>query len=45
MFTCGIPADVVVMSLLAGFKVVSGKAIDPSGALSSGAVCLVVSLI
>ena len=45
MFTCGVPGDVVVMSLLAGFAVLSGRAIDPLSALSSGAMCLVVSLI
>ena len=45
MFTCGIPGDVVVVSLLAGFIVISGRDVDPSGALSSGAMCLVVLLI
>ncbi len=45
MFTCGIPGDVLVGSLLASFKVFSGSSVDPLGALSSGAMCLVVSLI
>ena len=45
MFTWGISGDVFVGSLLASFKVLSGRSVSPLGALSSGAMCLVVSLI
>ena len=45
MFTCGIPGDVFGGLLLASCKVLSGRPVNPICALSSGAMCLVVSLI
>ncbi len=45
MFTFAIPGDVFVVSVLANFKVLAGRTVNSICALSSGAMCLVVSLI
>ncbi len=43
--TCATPEVVLVSSLLAIFRVLVSRAVDIVGALSSGAGCLVVSLV
>ena len=45
MFTCALPGDAFLVVVLAKFELVAGRSFDPFGSLSSGARCLVVSLI